>query len=82
MTDTVKIELSRPLDIDGAKVSTLTMREPTVADQLAASEGGGSDAVQEINLVANLCQVTPADIKKLPLRDYKKVQGALVGFTV
>lgn len=83
MTDAVKkISLSKPLDIDGAKVSELTMREPTVGDQLAASEAGGSAAVQEINLIANLCQVSPGDIKKLPLRDYKKVQDAFMGFTV
>jgi hypothetical protein len=75
------IELSRPLEIDGAKVSTLRMREPTVADQIAMEKTKGTDAEREINMIANLCMQTPADIGRLPLRDYKRVQGAFMGFT-
>lgn len=76
----VDIALSRPIDIDGAKVSTLRLREPTVADQLAADEFKGGDAAKEIFTMANLCQVTPDDLKKLTLRDYKKLQEAFLGF--
>lgn len=75
------IELSRPVEIDGATVSALRMREPTVADQLAASEMKGSAAKQEITLFANLCEVTPNTITSLPLRDYRKLQEAFAGFT-
>ena len=32
----VDVELTRPLEIDGAQVKKLRMREPTVADQLAS----------------------------------------------
>ena len=69
------ITLSRPLDIDGAKVGQLTMREPTVDDQLAAEklgQGGEADKVY----IANLCQVAPADIGRLPLKDFKRLQVA------
>lgn len=77
----VDIHLSKPIDIDGAKVSVLTMREPTVGDQVAASEQGGSDsAMVEVNLIANLCTVSPADIMGMSLRDYKKVKEAFMGF--
>lgn len=76
-----KIELETGVDIDGTKVKALTMREPTVADQLAASEVKGSNAQQEITLIANLCEITPDDVKKLTLRDYRKVQEAFAGFT-
>lgn len=75
------IKLESGIDIDGTTVKTLTMREPTVADQLAASEVSGGNAVQEITLIANLCEVTPDDIKKLTLKDYRKVQEAFAGFT-
>lgn len=78
---TEQIKLENGIDIDGTTVKTLTMREPTVADQLAASEIKGTSAVQEITLIANLCEVSPDDIKKLTLKDYRKVQEAFAGFT-
>lgn len=77
----VDIELSRPIEIDGAQLTALRMREPTVADQLILEDMKGSDAAKEVALVANLCEVTPDDIKRLTLRDYRKVQKAFSGFT-
>lgn len=74
------VELSRPISIDGADVTKLRLREPTVADQLAADEYKGGDAAKELFTMANLCQVTPDDLKKLTLRDYKKLQGAFLNF--
>jgi len=76
----VDVELSRPMSIDGAQVKALRMREPTVADQLASEEMKGSDSAKEIAMLANLCEVTPDDIKRLTLKDYKKLQGAFLGF--
>lgn len=76
----VDVELTRPLDIDGAQVKKLRLREPTVGDQLAADEYKGGDAAKELFTMANLCQVTPDDLKKLTLRDYKKLQEAFLGF--
>lgn len=80
MTGTVEIKLSKPLDIDGAKVGFLTMREPTVNDQLVADAMTGSQAEKELAMMANLCMVTPGDLKAMGLRDYKKVQAAFLGF--
>ena len=77
----VDIELSRPIEIDGAQVSVLRMREPTVADQLTAEGMSGTEGQKEVALVANLCQVAPEDIKRLTVRDYRAVQRAVVGFT-
>lgn len=76
----VDIDLSRAIEIDGAKVKTLRMREPTVADQLASEELKGTDAAKELMTLANLCQITPDDLKGLSLRDYKKLQEAFLGF--
>lgn len=78
---TAQVTLSRPLDIDGAKVNVLTMREPIVSDQLAAQAISGESSKQEISLMANLCSVTPDDIQKLPLRDYARMQVAFGFFT-
>lgn len=79
-TGYVDVELSRPLEVDGAKVTKLRMREPTVGDQLVADEMKGSDAAKEIATLANLCQIAPDDIKKLTLKDYKRLQAAFLGF--
>lgn len=74
------VSLNRPLEIDGAKVSVIRMREPTVADQLASENAKGSDSAKEIAMLANLCEVAPDDIKRLPLKDYKRLQTAFLGF--
>ena len=76
----VDIELSRPIEIDGVQVTMLRMREPTVADQLAIDDMKGGSAIKEVTLAANLCDVTPDDIKRLTLRDYGKIQNAFSGF--
>lgn len=76
------ITLSRPLEIDGARVLVLTLREPTVADQLAAEANKRSEAEQEIAMLANLCMVQQDDIKRLTLRDYKRLQAAFLLFIV
>ena len=76
-----EITLDTEVEIDGAKVKKLTMREPTVEDQLTAGDIKGSSARQEVALFANLCEVTPQDIGKLSLRDYGKLQDAYQGFT-
>lgn len=76
----IDIELSRALEIDGAKVNALRMREPTVEDQLAAEAIQGTDSQREIQTFANLCSIAPADIRRLPLRDYKRVQKAFLNF--
>lgn len=76
----VDVELSRPLNISGAEVKALRMREPTVADQLVSEEMKGTDSAKEIAMLSNLCEVSPDDIKRLTLKDYKKVQAAFLGF--
>ena len=77
----VQVELSKQYEFDGAKTNYVVMREPTVADQLTMSEMAGSDTHKEICMFANLCQITPDQIKALSLRDYKKVQAAFLAFT-
>lgn len=76
----VDITLSRPFEVHGAKVATVRMREPTVDDQLAADGAKGSDAAKEITMMANLAEISPDDIKRLPLRDYKRLQAGFMVF--
>jgi hypothetical protein len=76
----VTITLSRPLEVNGATLRELTLREPTLDDQVASNEARGSDVVKEITLFANLCTVTPADLRRLKLRDYMRIQAAFGNF--
>lgn len=80
-TGTATITMSRPFSVDGSPRADLTMREPTVQDQLTMSHQGGSDAQQELRLLSNLLEITEADLKRMPVRDYKRVARAYVGFT-
>lgn len=74
------ITLTRPLKIEGADVKALTMREPTVDDQIAAEKLGTTGEADK-HYMANLCMVTPADIGRLPLRDFKRLREAFDFFT-
>jgi hypothetical protein len=74
------IQLSKPLEVNGAQLQELTMREPTLDDQVASNEVRGSDVVKEITLFANLCTVAPADLRRLKLRDYMRLQAAFGNF--
>ncbi|BAO20620.1 hypothetical protein [Pseudomonas phage PPpW-3] len=76
----VDITLSKPSIVSGVKTSTVRMREPLVQDQEAAAEMAGSDAAREITVFANLCDLAPEDIRKLPMREFKRLQTAYLGF--
>lgn len=78
-SDFVDIQLTTPVVIAGTEVKALRMREPTVADQLAVDEKG-SNSAQEIAMFSNLCEISPDDIKRMKLRDYRKLQTAFFGF--
>jgi hypothetical protein len=75
----VDIPLSKSIDIDGTKVTALRMREPMVSDWLAV-QGTGTDAEQELALIANLCMVDPSALRRLSLRDGFRAKAALSGF--
>lgn len=76
-----KIPLEKGFDRNGQVVKELTMREPTVEDQLSAQEGNKSAARAEVALIANLCEATPQEIGSLSLKDYGKAQDAYADFT-
>ncbi len=77
---TLTIGLRTGATISGAKVKALTMREPTVADQIAVAGMQGGDAAKEVALFANLCSITPDEMKSLTMRDYTRVQQGYRGF--
>ena len=78
----VEIALDFPIKIEGVECSRLTIRRPKVGDMIAAEEGakGRGEMESEILTFANLCMVSPAEIRDLDLADYKKLQKAFSGF--
>lgn len=77
----VTVTLDKGLEINGAVIKVLTLREPSVADQINAQKAHRTEADQEVALIANLAEISPDDVHRLKLRDYRRVQVALVGFT-
>lgn len=74
------IELEFAIDVDGVEVSSLTMRRPTVRDQLRFEEGKGGEARKVVNMIADLCDVSPKSIESLDQADFVRVTEALQGF--
>lgn len=80
MSKTEEIKLDYPIELEGRKIETLSLRRPKVKDQLAADKGGGSDADKEIRLFANLCEEAPATLEELDSADYRKLQEKYSSF--
>ena len=73
------VTLARGIEIDGVKKMSLTLREPAVADMLAADKAAkGQSAMSEVILLANLAEVAPENIQSAKMRDYGRLQTALV----
>lgn len=79
MTGT-RIALVHPVTVDGTEITALTLRRPKVRDQIAAQDGGGTDADKEIRLCALLTNVSEAVLRELDLEDYIALQQAMKGF--
>lgn len=80
MSKTNTIKLNYPIKHDNLPLSDITLRRPTVGDNLAAQKSAESDAEREIRLIANLSELPPDAIMKLDMQDYRKVQKELTGF--
>lgn len=77
------------IELDGNKAtilltdgSTITMREPTVKDLRAANKSSKSSEDVELSLLANLTELSPAELDALTLRNYGRVQEAFKLFTI
>jgi hypothetical protein len=63
---------------DGTVVKNIVLRSPKVRDLKLAQRGGGTEADQEIRLMASLCEppMTPEDMEEMGLADFRKLQAA------
>lgn len=74
MSDTTTVKLKYSVEVDGVSVNQLKVRRPKVRDMLGVESTKVSDAEKEINLFANLCEVTPETLMSLDMADYAKLQ--------
>lgn len=73
--DNATITLSRAIELNGVRCDRLVLRTPTIGDMRHAARLHKDDKeAQEIQLFANLAECSPADIERLSMRDYGRVQ--------
>lgn len=74
------ITLSRPVDLNGETVTSLTLREPTVRDKLMFEKAKGSLLEKELAMIASLCGRSSEDLYGLPACDYDLLVKAFNDF--
>ncbi|HWU84097.1 MAG TPA: phage tail assembly protein [Rhodocyclaceae bacterium] len=75
--DRVTVTLSKPTELNGVTVDTVSLRSPTVRDIRVAQQGAGDDDEQrELNLFASLAEVSAKDLEGMALKDYTRLQTA------
>lgn len=77
---TAKIELDFPIEISGVEVKQFIMRRPKVRDEVAFTKQKGDDADKTLQLIANLCEVTPEDLLELDSSDFAKLEAQFQDF--
>lgn len=75
-----KIKLNSPIKIDGVAINELNLRTPKVRDIIAANRKNVSESEREVNLIANLAEISVENVEDLDLKDYMKIQTWLQNF--
>lgn len=78
--ESMVITLKKPIEVDGQKVETLTMREPTVLDQKLAQNNAKTNVDMETQLFANLCGIPSDVVNTMKLSNYQRLQTAYSSF--
>jgi len=76
---TIKFSKEYPLN-GGAMIDTITMREPTVGDEINAQESASKDSLIHITLFANLCNLTLDELKQISSKDGQRIAEAYNSF--
>ena len=75
-----KIKLENSIKIDGVEIHEISLRQPKVRDLLIANKTNADESTREVNLIANLAEISVEAIQELDLRDYMKIQNWLKDF--
>ncbi len=72
----MEIKFDKPVEIAGIKVDKVELREPRVQDIIEMQKRSGLDSEKELFLFADLTQIAPDELRKIPLKAYRKIQEA------
>ena len=75
-----KIELDFPIKLNGAEISTITMRRPKTRDDVTYARSGKDVVDRNLDLYASLCEMTPDEILELDSTDYDKLEDQYRSF--
>ena len=74
------LTLRHPVEVDGAPVTSLTIRPPRAGDSVDAQRQAPHESEVEIYLFASLCETKPDTIRALHMADYVRLQNAYQDF--
>ena len=74
------IELKYPIEVNGVKVNTISLRRAIVQDIEIMQESKGGDTAKSITLIANLSVMAPDDIRALDAGDYMSISNVVQDF--
>lgn len=72
----LQVTLKKGLQIDGTRVTEVTMREPMLRDQLQAAKAVQNVEDREIYIIALLLGQAPNDIETISSADWNRLQIA------
>ena len=75
----VDITTRKPVNIGGAETSVVRMREPTVED-MERHGNITNPQTRELAIFADLCSMSPAEVRALKWGDYNRLQTAYSTF--
>ncbi|HFP5351387.1 TPA: phage tail assembly protein [Escherichia coli] len=76
LLDSMTVTLSRPFEINGVTVETITVREPKLRDRILFSKDKGDAEEKTARMPARLANLNIEDIYSLPSCDYMKMEEA------
>jgi|GEM_PF-2220882 len=77
---TCTVELKHPFEHNGATHTSLTLRFPTVGDQLDAIRPDMTAAQAEVAMLAHLAGVSLEVLREVSFEDYRTLQTVLINF--
>ena len=75
-TGALIIDLKRGINVDGALIKQVTMREPMLRDQLQAAKAEKQPEDREIYIIALLTGHAPTDVETMSAADWARMQTA------
>lgn len=76
----ITVELKHPIvDADGARITKLTLKRPTVG-ALKAADAAKTDMERAAILVEELSDLTPAAVDKMDGEDFERISEEIAGF--